>query len=98
MMDSFASRGWAMFRRRYEVRFNTEASHWELWRWVGKDGEAELLADYPSAEAAVAGCEGVGGQIAEAGLYATLIVFDADGNRVDGRTFGTPPPGDVDAL
>ncbi|WP_313913066.1 hypothetical protein [Tahibacter sp.] len=85
-----------MFRRRYEVRFNAAANHWELWRWVGRDGEAELVADYASAEAAVSGCESVGGQIAEAGLYATLTVF-ADGNRVDGRTFGTPPPSDLDA-
>jgi len=97
-MDSFAAHEWAMFRRRYEVRFNAEANHWELWRSVGKDGEAELLADYASPEAALAGCENVGGQIAEAGLYATLTVFDADGNSVDARTFGTPPPGDVDAL
>lgn len=86
-----------MFRRRYEVRFNTEANQWELWRWVGKDGEAELVADYANAEAAVAGCESVGGQIAEAGLYATLTVFDADGNPVDARAFGTPPPVDTDA-
>jgi hypothetical protein len=76
--------------RDYIVRFNPFRKDWELWRLVGTNPVAGLIASYATRDEAVAGCVSICSKIVEAGHTATLSVRDELANVIAERVF--PPP------
>ena len=76
-----------MFRRHYTVRFDRERNEWELFRGASDRKAADVVASYPSQEAAIAGCEAICAQIVAAGMAAYLQVEAEDGSVTAERSF-----------
>jgi len=81
-----------MFRRHYTVRFDPVRNEWELFRGASDRKAADVVASYPTQEAAIAGCEAICVQIVEAGMKAHLQIEAEDGTVLAERTFEPEPP------
>lgn len=78
-----------MYRRHYTVRYNAERRDWELFRGASDRQAADVVASYPTQEAAISGCESICAQIVAAGMAAYLHVKAENGSIVAERTFGS---------
>lgn len=77
-----------MYRRHYTVRFNAARGDWELYRGASDRKAADVVASYPTQQAAIAGCESICAQMVAEGMSAYLHVESEDGSVVAERTFG----------
>jgi len=83
-----------MFRRHYTVRFDPSRTEWELFRGASDRKAADVVATYPTQDAAVAGCETICAQIVQAGMNAQLQIEAEDGTVIAERTFEPDPTTD----
>lgn len=80
-----------MYRRHYTVRYNAARTEWELFRGASDRQAADVVASYPTQQAAIAGCESICSQIVAAGMSAYLHVESEDGRVAAERTFSPEP-------
>ncbi|HVH34763.1 MAG TPA: hypothetical protein VM847_11725 [Tahibacter sp.] len=80
-----------MILRKYHVVFDALAEVWEL-RRVAADETPELVARYPTREAAVCGCKRYCGQLRRCGWVADLFAYDRDGRLAFEQLFDPGMP------
>lgn len=67
-----------MILRKYHIVYSAPSQDWELRRLDAQDN-AELLAHYPTREAAIRGCKCHCGGLPCNGWVADLLAYDRDG-------------------